>query len=154
MNLESVDTEKRMHLSVISLSDISPILSDGAIFESDRKLRQDFETCISWHIMELRTALPKSEDVDLAVTTGVPQSTTAGDVLTLFFLSPLPGQYVEEFEAFSDLEHLPYLSRVPGWKGGSRYRLVKSYGEVDDLEGAREQHVKESCLGDFGNFTW
>lgn len=77
---------------------------------------------IDFHLYE-RIAFNKRDDIE-------PRQRPVGSVVITAGMSPIETEEViKDFYAWYQEEHMPILRDVPGWRTGSRYKLVTTFGD-------------------------
>lgn len=123
------DGKTPSHLTLYILSDVTPLLSSASLYDQDVESQAGDRT-LSWVVCGYINGRKKGTPPTTTVTHFVSHNPSEGSRLVVNGSSPRQGKE-DDYHGWYNSEHGPMLSLVPGWNENKRYRLEKSYGDVD-----------------------
>ena len=125
------DDEKAPHqLTLYHLNDVSPLLSSSDLYDRDAASHGD-DTSLAWVVCSFMNGRIKDDSrSETSLTHLLSHGPAQGSKLVINGSSPRLDKE-DDYHGWYDEEHGPMLSLVPGWNENQRYRLEKSYGDVE-----------------------
>lgn len=124
------DGETPSQLTLYHLSDVRPLLPSTDLYDEDAASHSE-ETSLAWVVCSFING--RSKDSSRAKTSSthlLSHRPAEGSKLVINGSSPrLDKEY--DYHGWYNEEHGPMLSLVPGWNENQRYRLEKSYGDIE-----------------------
>lgn len=114
--------------TVYILSDISPIVDSSLAYEHDARAYNTEFASISWVICAFING--RDRVTAKSFQHGLESPPDSGSILVVNGSTPRANRE-QDYHDWYDQEHGQKLTLVPGWNAARRYRLVKSYGEVE-----------------------
>lgn len=125
------DDEKAPNqLTLYHLSDVGPLLSSSDLYDRDA-LSHGNDASLAWVVCSFINGRSKDDPRSKMSTNHLLSHRPAqGSRLVINGSSPRSDKEHDYHGWYND-EHGPMLSLVPGWNENQRYRLEKSYGDVE-----------------------
>ena len=125
------DDDKVPHqLTLYHLSDVRPLLSSSNLYDGDAA-SQGNDASLAWVVCSFINGRTKDDSQSKTSSTHLLSHRPAqGSKLVINGSSPRPDKEYDYHGWYND-EHGPMLSLVPGWNENQRYRLEKSYGDIE-----------------------
>jgi hypothetical protein len=117
-------------LTLYHLKDVRPLLSSSDLYDKDVALQGD-DASLAWVVCSFINGRSKDDSQSKTSSTHLlSHSPAQGSKLVINGSSPRSDKE-HDYHGWYNAEHGPMLSLVPGWNGNQRYRLEKSYGDVE-----------------------
>jgi hypothetical protein len=125
------DDGKAPHqLTLYLLSDVRPLLSSSDLYDKDLALHGK-ESSLAWVVCSFINGRSKDDPrTEMSSSHLLSHRPAQGSKLVINGSSPRPDKE-HDYHGWYNEEHGPMLSLVPGWNENQRYRLEKSYGDVE-----------------------
>lgn len=125
------DDEKAPNrLTLYHLSDVRPLLSSSDLHDKDAAVQGEDAT-LAWVVCSFVNGRSKDGSTSKTSSTHLLSHNPAqGSKLVINGSSPRVDKE-DDYHGWYNEEHGPMLSLVPGWNENQRYRLEKSYGDVE-----------------------
>ena len=124
------DGETPSQLTLYHLSDVRPLLSSTDLYDKDAASHGE-ETSLAWVVCSFINGRSKDDSRAQTSSTHLLSHRPAeGSKVVINGSSPRSDKE-HDYHGWYNEEHGPMLSLVPGWNENQRYRLEKSYGEVE-----------------------
>lgn len=123
------DGETPSQLTLYHLSDVRPLLSSADLYDKDAASSGE-ATSLAWVVCSFINGRSKDDNKKTNLTHLLSHKPAEGSKLVINGSSPRPDKE-HDYHGWYNEEHGPMLSLVPGWNENQRYRLEKSYGDVE-----------------------
>lgn len=124
------DGQTPSQLTLYFLSDVRPLVSSSHLYHNDLA-SQGADGTLAWVVCSFINGRDKDTSSNTANVSHLLSHTPAeGSQLVINGSSPRPDKE-DDYHGWYNEEHGPMLSLVPGWNENRRYRLEKSYGDVE-----------------------
>lgn len=124
------DQSSRSLLALYFLSDVRPLISSSDLYDQD-VASQNTGTSVSWVVCSFINGRVKDKSSpNEGPSHRLSHRPAEGSRLVINGSSPR-SEKEDDYNQWYDQEHGPMLSAVPGWNENKRYRLEKTYGDIE-----------------------